>query len=312
MRVLMVFCLLVFSIFAFGQRKKIEIKYEIRTDGKKYGRSLGLNFYGDTINKIPVKFISFRDLQAFRNYEFDTIPERCDWKNNSIMIKINQKSKKIPYIKAQGELGENPEDAGVRISTYTDIFNSCVFVYTNMTLLGYEYSKRIASNVKIFDAMGNLIREVTDTTQTMYEHIKMDEDAKFISCVTYTGLNEYGDIQDGIKESSSIYSIYTFPGMNLIWTYKIPFYTEDIGNFFGKYFIWVEKPEYSSSFSTLYCFDTADNSIIKLIYNNKQWYFHSIVESQKTNFEPEGIILAKPKSKEKLSKYFNRDFERLK
>ena len=308
MRILLFFCLLVFSVSAFGQRKKIEIK----TDGERYGRSLGLNFYGDTTNRVPLKFLSFKELQAFRNYEFDTIPERCDWRNNSVMIRINQKSKKIPYINSLGDLGEDPEDTGVRISMYTDIFNSCAFVYTNMTLLGYEYSKRIASNVKIFDAAGNLIREVTDTTETIYEHIKMDEEARFISCVTYTGPNEYGDITGGTAEPSSTVSIYAFPEMKLIWEYKMEFYTEDIGNFFGKYFIWIEKPDFTSNISTLYCFCTEDESIIKYFNNDAQWYFYSMIERKENNFIPEGVVLANSKSKEKLSKYFNRDFEKLK
>lgn len=307
MRILMVFCLLVFSIFAFGQRKKIEIKYEIRTDGKRYGRRLGLNFYGDTINRIPVKFISFKDLQAFRNYEFDTIPERCDWKHYSVMLKINQKSKNIPYIKAQGELGENIGDTGVRISTNSRVFNSSAFVYTDMTLLGYEYSKRIASNVKIFDAKGDLIREVTDTTQTMYEHIEMDEDAKFISCVTYTGPNEYGDIQGETKESSSTVSIYVFPEMKLIWKWNRCHYGV---NYYKGFFYWVNTLKDNEE--ELIVFDSKNNSAYRLLYDPEklQFNFSENVNGFLKNFD--GYSFIQKADVKNVSKYFNRDFERLK
>jgi hypothetical protein len=84
MRVLLIVVLLVFSISSFGQRKKIEEKYEFK-NGKNTGRVLGLNFYGDTVNRIPVKFLSLKDLQAFREYEFDTIPEWSQWRRAYIV-----------------------------------------------------------------------------------------------------------------------------------------------------------------------------------------------------------------------------------
>ncbi len=221
MRMLIMLLLLVFSFSCFGQKKKIEEKYEFR-NGKNTGRVLGLNFYGDTVNRIPVKFLSLKDLQAFRGYEYDSIPERCKWDNAyTVMLRINQKSKRIPYLKAQGELPENPEDAGVRISTHARVFGSCAFVYTDMTLLGNEYSNRIASNVKIFDAFGKVIYEVTDSTETMFDHVEIDEDAKFMSCVTYTGPNEYGIIKGGTKERSSTVSIYSLPDINLLKVRKL-------------------------------------------------------------------------------------------
>ena len=303
MRILLFFCLLVFSVSAFGQRKKIEIK----TDGERYGRSLGLNFYGDTANRVPLKFLSFKELQAFRNYEFDTIPERCDWRNNSVMIRINQKSKKIPYINSLGDLGEDPEDTGVRISMYTDIFNSCAFVYTNMTLLGYEYSKRIASNVKIFDAAGNLIREVTDTTETIYEHIKMDEEARFISCVTYTGPNEYGDIKGGTAEPSSTVSIYAFPEMKLIWQRNR---CDNGVNYYKGFFDWVNTLKENEE--ELIVFDSKTNAAYRLLYDPEKLKFNysDYVNGFLKDFDGRSFI--QKADGKKVSKYFNRDFEKLK
>ncbi len=303
MRILLFFCLLVFSVSAFGQRKKIEIK----TDGERYGRSLGLNFYGDTANRVPLKFLSFKELQAFRNYEFDTIPERCDWRNNSVMIRINQKSKKIPYINSLGDLGEDPEDTGVRISMYTDIFNSCAFVYTNMTLLGYEYSKRIASNVKIFDAAGNLIREVTDTTETIYEHIKMDEEARFISCVTYTGPNEYGDIKGGTAEPSSTVSIYAFPEMKLIWQRNR---CDNGVNYYKGFFDWINTLEGGGK--ELIVFDSKTNAAYRLLYDPEKLKFNYSENANGYLKNFDGLAFIQKADGKKVSKYFNRDFEKLK
>lgn len=303
MRILLFFCLLVFSVSAFGQRKKIEIK----TDGERYGRSLGLNFYGDTAKRVPLKFLSFKELQAFRNYEFDTIPERCDWRNNSVMIRINQKSKKIPYINSLGDLGEDPEDTGVRISMYTDIFNSCAFVYTNMTLLGYEYSKRIASNVKIFDAAGNLIREVTDTTETIYEHIKMDEEARFISCVTYTGPNEYGDIKGGTAEPSSTVSIYAFPEMKLIWQRNR---CDNGVNYYKGFFDWVNTLKENEE--ELIVFDSKTNAAYRLLYDPEKLKFNYSENANGYLKNFDGLAFVQKADGKKVSKYFNRDFEKLK
>lgn len=317
MRVLLIVVLLVFSISSFGQRKKIEEKYEF-TNGKKTGRVLGLNFYGDTVNRIPVKFLSLKDLQAFREYEFDSIPDRCKWDNSyTVMLKINQKSKRIPYLKAQGQLPDNPDDAGVRISTYSIIFSSCAIVYTNMTLLGNEYSNRIASNVKIFDAFGKIIHEVTDTTETMFDHVEIDEDAKFMSCVTYTGPNEYGIIKGGTKQRSSTVSIYSLPDMKLVWRW----FKKDISNlgvnYYRGFFYWV-SPIFSNKGIVL---SNKDEMIV--FDSNKKLAYRLVIDTTILNYDYsyhlngflkglDGRSFIIKDSGKRVAKYFDRDFEKLK
>ncbi|MBL7829995.1 MAG: hypothetical protein JNK41_03130 [Saprospiraceae bacterium] len=312
MRVLLIVVLLVFSISSFGQRKKIEEKYEFK-DGKKTGRVLGLNFYGDTVNRIPVKFLSLKDLQAFREYEFDSIPDRCKWDNSyTVMLKINQKSKRIPYLKAQGQLPDNPDDAGVRISTYSIIFSSCAIVYTNMTLLGNEYSNRIASNVKIFDAFGKIIHEVTDTTETMFDHVEIDEDAKFMSCVTYTGPNEYGIIKGGTKQRSSTVSIYSLPDMKLVWKRKQLKWHVELVRFDYNYFYWNEKSPDFIDQSGFCVFDITKNICYRILLDDKQFYVDSIISDLNIESKDQGVLLFDIQSKRRIPKYFDRDFEKLK
>ncbi len=310
MRMLLIVVLLVFSISSFGQRKKIEEKYEFK-NGKNTGRVLGLNFYGDTVNRIPVKFLSLKDLQAFREYEFDTIPEWSQWRRAYIVyLRMNQKSKKIPYIRAQREIPDNSEDQGVAIATHASVFGSCALVYTEMNLGGYEYSKRIASNVKMFDAFGKMIYEVTDTTESIFEYVEIDEDAKFVACVTYTGPNEYGIIKGGTKESSSTVSIYSLPDIKLVWRW----FKKDISNlgvnYYRGFFYWVIQ--LMENENEIVFFDSKNNSAYQLIFNPEtlNYDFSENENGFLKNFD--GFLFKQKDNGKRIAKYFDRDFEKLK
>ena len=157
-----------------------------------------------------------------------------------------------------------------------------------------------------------MIYEVTDTTETMFDHVEIDENAKFMACVTYTGPNEYGMVKGGTKERSSTVSIYSFPDFDLLKSRKLLNWQIDLGKFYKNYFYWMER---SNEFPELlgFCvYNKASNEIFRIFFNEFEWYVDSIFAKGENNSNRDGIILFNVMSKEKSIKYFDRDFEKLK
>jgi hypothetical protein len=225
---------------------------------------------------------------------------------------MNQKSKKIPYIRAQREIPDNSEDQGVAIATHARLFGSCALVYTEMNLGGYEYSKRIASNVKMFDAFGKMIYEVTDTTESIFENVAIDEAAMFMACVTYTGPNEYGIIKGGTEERSTTVSIYSIPDMKLIWKRKQLKWHVELVRFDYNYFYWNEKSPDFIDQSGFCVFDITKNICYRILLDDKQFYVDSIISDLNIESKDQGVLLFDIQSKRRIPKYFDRDFEKLK